>query len=155
MEAAKGNRYGQRDTTMILVAYRHDPVGKRGTTRADTADLCSTSHSGGLLRFTQTSVLGDAIMTDFDAIIRVASLWLAQKFNDEIRVTLPHIDEGSVPLVVMAAKLMEGKPSGLHTNDPDTIRRCQQLARHIGASVELIEEASGRTQIFFGPPARQ
>ena len=136
-----------------LVGFRRQ--AREGTTRADTADLCSTSHSEGLLRSNQGWIFGDAIMTDFDAIIRVASLWLARKFDDEIRVTLPHIDESSVPLVVIAAKLMEGKPSGVRTDDPDTIRRCQQLARHIGASVELIEEASGRTQIFFGPPARQ
>jgi hypothetical protein len=94
-------------------------------------------------------------MTDFDTIIRVASLWLAQKLDGEVRVTLPHIDERSVPLVLMAAKLMEGKRSGIHTDDADTIRRCRLLARHIGASVEMIEEAFGRTQIFFGPPARQ
>ncbi len=50
-------------------------------------------------------------MTDYDAIIRVASLWLAQKLDDEIGVTLPQVDETSVPLVVMAAKLMEGKCS--------------------------------------------
>ncbi len=94
-------------------------------------------------------------MTEFDAIIRVASLWLAQKSDDEIRIALPQIDESSVPLVLMAAKLMEGKYSGVHTDDPITIQRCRQLAQHIGASVEMIEEASGRTRIFFGPPARQ
>ena len=94
-------------------------------------------------------------MTDFDAIIRVASLWLAQKFDDEIGFALPQIDESSVPLVLMAANLMDGKYSGVHTDDPRTIERCEQLARRIGASVEMIEEASGRTRIFFGPPARQ
>ena len=94
-------------------------------------------------------------MTDFDAIIRVASLWLARKFDDEIGVAETYIDESSVPLVLMAAKLMEGKYSGVHSDDPRTIQRCRQLARHIGASVEMIEEASGRTRIFFGPPARQ
>ncbi len=94
-------------------------------------------------------------MTDFDAIMRVASLWLARKFDDEIGVAETYIDESSVPLVLMAAKLMEGKYSGVHSDDPRTIQRCRQLARHIGASVEMIEEASGRTRIFFGPPARQ
>jgi hypothetical protein len=95
------------------------------------------------------------MMTEFDAIIRVASLWLAQKSDDEISVEVPHIDESSVPLVLMAAKLMEGKYSGVHTDDPITIQRCRQLAQHIGASVEVFEEASGRTRIFFGPPVRQ
>ena len=65
-------------------------------------------------------------MTEFDAIIRVASLWLAQKSDDEIRIALPQIDESSVPLVLMAAaKLMEGKYSGVHTDDPITIQRCR------------------------------
>ena len=94
-------------------------------------------------------------MTDYDAIIRVASLWLAQKLDDEIGVTLPQVDETSVPLVVMAAKLMEGKRSGVYTDDPDTVRRCRLLARHIGASVEIIEEEAGQTGIFFTPPRRQ
>ena len=94
-------------------------------------------------------------MTDYDAIIRVASLWLAQKLDDEIGVTLPQVDETSVPLVVMAAKLMEGKCSGVYTDDPDTVRRCRLLARHIGASVEIIEEEAGQTGIFFTPPRQQ
>jgi integrase len=33
MEAAKGNRYGHRDATMILTAYRH------GLRAAETVDL--------------------------------------------------------------------------------------------------------------------
>jgi hypothetical protein len=86
-------------------------------------------------------------MTDYDAIIRVASLWLAQKLDDEIRVALPQIDENGVPLVIMAANLMEGKRSGVHTDDPDTVRRFRLLARHIGASVEVIEEESGRRRV--------
>jgi hypothetical protein len=94
-------------------------------------------------------------MTDYDAIVRVAGLWLTQKLDDEVRVALPQIDETSVPLVLMAAKLMEGKYSGVQTDDPDTVRRCRLLAQHIGASVEMIEEESGRTKMFFGPPARQ
>jgi hypothetical protein len=94
-------------------------------------------------------------MTDYDAIIRVASLWLAQKLDDNIAVSLPRVDENSVPLVVMAAKLMEGKRSGIHTDDPDTVRRCRLLARHIGASVEMIEEEAGRTRISFSPPRQQ
>ena len=94
-------------------------------------------------------------MTDYDAIIRVASLWLAQKLDDNIAVALPQVDENSVPLVVMAAKLMEGKCSSIHTDDPDTVRRCRLLARHIGASVEMIEEEAGHTRIFFSPPRQQ
>ncbi len=94
-------------------------------------------------------------MTDYDAIVRIASLWLAQKLDDDLEAALPKVDEDSVPLVVMAAKLMEGKHSAIYTGDPDTIRRCRLLARHIGASVEMIEEQAGQTSIFFGPPRQQ
>jgi hypothetical protein len=94
-------------------------------------------------------------MTDYDAIIRIASLWLAQKLGDNFEAALPQVDEDSVPLVVIAAKLMEGKGSGVHTDDPDTIDRCRQLARHIGASVEVIEEEAGQTRILFNPPRQQ
>lgn len=75
--------------------------------------------------------------------------------NSMTILQLPCVDENSVPLVVMAAKLMEGKCSGIHTDDPDTVRRCRLLARHIGASVEMIEEEAGHTRIFFSPPRQQ
>ncbi len=94
-------------------------------------------------------------MTDYDAIIRIASLWIAQKLDDTAAASLPQVDEHTVPLVVMAAKLMEGKRSGVHTDDPDTIERCCLLAQHIGASVEIVEEEAGQTSIFFNPPRRQ
>jgi hypothetical protein len=45
--------------------------------------------------------------------------------------------------------------SGVHNDDPDMVRRCRPLARHIGASVEMIEEEAGHTRVFFRPPARQ
>jgi hypothetical protein len=94
-------------------------------------------------------------MTDFDAIITVAGLWLSRKLDDDSWVALPQIDENSVPLVFVAAKLMEGKPYGVNTSNPDTVQRCRLLARHIGASVEIIEEEAGRTRMLFGPPTWQ
>jgi hypothetical protein len=94
-------------------------------------------------------------MTDYDAIVRVASVWLSRKSDDDFGVALPQIDENNVPLVFVAAKLMEGKRYGVNTGSPDVIQRCRLLARHIGASVEMIEEEAGRTRILFGPPARQ
>ena len=86
---------------------------------------------------------------------RAASLWLARKLDDDVGNALPEIDEHSVPLVFIAAKLIEGKRYGLNTDNPDTVQRCRLLARHIGASVEMFEEEAGRTKIFFGPPVRQ
>jgi hypothetical protein len=44
MEAAKGNRYRQWDTTMILVAYRHDPVGKREGRLEPIQQICARRH---------------------------------------------------------------------------------------------------------------
>jgi hypothetical protein len=65
------------------------------------------------------------------------------------------MDQSALPLAIFAAKLMEGKRYGVNTDDPDTVRRCRLLARHIGACVETVEEEAGRTRIFFSPPARQ
>jgi hypothetical protein len=94
----------------------------------------------------------DKMKTDYDAIVRVASLWLTQKLDE---VALPQIDKNSVPLVVVAAKLIEGKQYGVSTDSPDTIRRCRLLAQHLGASLETIKEDDGRTSIILSPPPRQ
>jgi hypothetical protein len=58
-------------------------------------------------------------------------------------------------LVMLAAKLLEGKPYAVTGDDPDTVRRCLPLAEFIGASIQSITESDGITQIVFGPPSEQ
>jgi hypothetical protein len=58
-------------------------------------------------------------------------------------------------LVMLAAKLLEGKPYAVTSDNPDTIRRCLPLAEFIGASIQSITESDGITQIVFGPPSEQ
>jgi hypothetical protein len=92
--------------------------------------------------------------TDYDAIVRAASLILADK-PDDLKFVMAEMDESALSLAIFAAKLMEGKHYGVNTGNPDIVQRCRLLARHIGASVEMIEEEAGRTRSLFGPPARQ
>jgi hypothetical protein len=35
------------------------------------------------------------------------------------------------------------------------VRRHQAVARHVGASIEMIEQGDGLTRIVFRPPSRQ
>jgi hypothetical protein len=58
--------------------------------------------------------------------------------------------------MTLASKLMDGKPYSVTSDNPEAITRCRSLAKHLGASVESIEESeAGTTTIIFRPASRQ
>jgi hypothetical protein len=102
-------------------------------------------------------------MIDNNEIIAVAALLCkANKSDSEEdaenfgRALDSLVDVDSVALVFCAAKLMEGKPYGVHSNNPETVKRYRALAQHLGASVT---EAGARPlalrTLRIDPPSRQ
>jgi hypothetical protein len=57
---------------------------------------------------------------------------LAQRFEDRFERLEP-VEEG--PLVMLASKLLGGKPYRVISDNPETLRRCRSLAAHLGAAV--------------------
>jgi len=64
-------------------------------------------------------------------------------------------DAGDCMMLMVAAKLLVGKPYCITSDNPETVSRCRSLAGHMGASVQELREGDGITRIILGPPSRQ
>jgi hypothetical protein len=103
---------------------------------------------------------------DFDELVRLAAL--DDRPDDD--ATYSELGSRDLMLLIMGSKLLEGKPFGVTTDDPESWRRSIAFARHIGATVEMIQPGGlmkaiidatadlGKdefTQIIFRPPSTQ
>jgi hypothetical protein len=100
-------------------------------------------------------------MTTTEDIIRIAALILNTDDGDaasldEIGRELDKLDMPDKMDVLVASKLLAGKPYQIVSDNPDTIARARLLAEQIiGASVRCVASNDERTHIVFDPPARQ
>jgi hypothetical protein len=56
-----------------------------------------------------------------------------------------------VVMLMVASKLLEGKPYAVTSDNPETIRRCISLAKHMGASIDEIRKGEFLTQLILVP----
>ncbi|WP_334403299.1 hypothetical protein [Bradyrhizobium sp. AZCC 2289] len=68
---------------------------------------------------------------------------------------LARFNAGDCMMLMVAAKLLAGKPYCVTSDNPETISRCRSLAEHMGASVQEIRADGIITRIILGPPCRQ
>ena len=61
---------------------------------------------------------------------------------------------GDCMMLMVAAKLLAGKPYCITSDNPETIRRCKSLAEHMGASVQELCVGCGMTRMILSPPSR-
>lgn len=98
-------------------------------------------------------------MKQDDEIVRLACLILAADLSaegeSELERGLAQLNAADMPQVLFVSKILEGKPYSFITDNPETVRRSRALAQHVGASIKVIEQAAGITQIQFSPPSRQ
>jgi hypothetical protein len=102
---------------------------------------------------------------DFDELVRL--LKLAHHVHDAGYTKLGSKD---LMLVLMGTKLFQGKFYGVTTNDPKSLRRPIAFARHIGATVEMMQPGgitkkiideiaerggTGEFTVIFRPPSVQ
>jgi hypothetical protein len=103
---------------------------------------------------------------DFDAIVSLAALQhkidLSTFGNDVSPAEMENwtnrlnaLDRNGLLMLRLAAKLLEGKPYAITSDNPETITRYLPLAELMGASVQSIAERDGITRIVFGPPSAQ
>jgi hypothetical protein len=74
---------------------------------------------------------------------------------DAFKKGLDRFGDAGIPMLMVAAKLLEGKGYQITTDNPETISRCRSLADHMGASIDVIRKDSWLTQMNFRPPSRQ
>jgi hypothetical protein len=68
---------------------------------------------------------------------------------------LARFNAGDCMMLMVAAKLLAGKPYCITSDNPETINRCRSLAKHLGASIQEIRVDGVITRMIVGPPWRQ
>jgi hypothetical protein len=72
---------------------------------------------------------------------------------------LQQLPREAVPCVVLAMKLLQGKPYRITTDNKESVARYRKVAERLGATVETADEtdfpAPGMTCIVFRPPLSQ
>jgi hypothetical protein len=68
------------------------------------------------------------------------------------KTALGQFDQADLVTMLLAAKLLERKTYLITSDNPQTISRAKSLAAHMGASMDLIREGNGVTQLRFNPP---
>jgi hypothetical protein len=99
-------------------------------------------------------------MTD-EEVVEAAQLILAvdrgERSVDELELKLGQMSFGDTSAVLFAVKIIEGKPYGFMTDNPDSemISRARSVAECLGAVGTSVETDGRMTNIRFDPPSRQ
>jgi hypothetical protein len=82
----------------------------------------------------------------------------SEPFDDETfrrpTLALLRLDNVDVLCLRLVEKLLEGKPYGILSDNPESIKRVRSIAAHLGATVREVHERGGRTGIIFDPPPK-
>jgi hypothetical protein len=96
---------------------------------------------------------------NYDELIRLAAL---QRQVDrtgeppaEFKAELAELSGIGLRLLTLTAKLIEGKPYQIVTDNHDNAKQYRALGQHVGAAIEVAEIAGRFTRIIFRPPAAQ
>jgi hypothetical protein len=69
---------------------------------------------------------------------------------ETLKREMARLDNKVAPLL-LARKLLEGKPYRLSSDDPETIERCKSLAEYMGAAFCVLGESGWGTHIEVHP----
>ena len=93
--------------------------------------------------------------TSYIEIIRLAALSCKPNPSlaelKELDYGLSEIGDAASRLVIMARKLMKGKPFRVQSNDPNLLRQYRALGKALGAQINVIEQYDWPTELHFTP----
>ena len=93
--------------------------------------------------------------TSYTEIIRLAVLSCKPNPSraelKELDFGLFEIGDAASRLVVMARKLMKGKPFRVQSNDPAILREYRALGKALGAQINVVKEGDWPTELHFTP----
>ena len=88
-------------------------------------------------------------------IIRLATLSCKPEATraelKELDFGLTEIGDAASRLVVMARKLMKGKPFRVTSNDPELLREYRAIGKALGARINVVERDDWPTELHFTP----
>jgi hypothetical protein len=73
----------------------------------------------------------------------------------ELDFGLFEIGDAASRLVIMARKLMKGKPFRVMCNDPELLREYRALGKALGAQINVVEQDDWPTELHFTPRLSQ
>jgi putative intracellular protease/amidase len=76
---------------------------------------------------------------------------LVRRVDDRLK-QCASVVEGA--LVMLAHKLLCGRPYGVSSDNPESIRRYRSMAMHLGATITEADEGAGMTSLRFDPATR-
>jgi hypothetical protein len=86
-------------------------------------------------------------------LVRLAAMSCMHPPSDkEDASKLAQLNAADLALVNFAAKIFRGEPHEVSTDDSETVHRHRLIARHVGATVEVIERRGVVARIVFRPP---
>ena len=92
-----------------------------------------------------------------DEIIRVAHLMRAVDQDaspEELERALAAMERSDITALWLAAKLLDGLPYSIVTNNPGSVRRALAVARRLGAVAAEVETDGRITRLRFDLPVR-
>jgi hypothetical protein len=95
------------------------------------------------------------MISSYTEIIRLAALSCKPNPSlaelKELDYGLSEIGDAASRLVVMARKLMKGKPFRVLSNDPELLREYRALGKALGAQINVVEQDDWPTELHFTP----